>query len=76
MNRCEKTPLLPLPLASSHWALLHTSPPKGAQLEPRQGWVLLAHGETVGHGAPRHQTLALVINRYLPTPPSTTARPT
>ena len=20
------------------------------------GWVLLAHGETVGHGAPRHQT--------------------
>ncbi|MGP1461449.1 MAG: hypothetical protein ACTTKF_07730 [Bacteroides sp.] len=27
------------------------------------GWVLLAHGETVGHGAPRHQPRASMINR-------------
>ena len=35
--------------------------PLGAPLKPHPlvGWVLLAHGETMGHGASRHQRLAL-----------------
>ena len=35
-------------------------PRKGAQLEPHLlvGWGILAHGETVGHGALRHQRRA------------------
>ena len=39
-------------------ALSHNSPPKGGHcLNPTywMGWVLLAHGETVGHGALRHK---------------------
>ena len=56
-----------LPRPSLLGAAPHVAPEGGgAQLEPRQGWVLLAHGETVGHGAPRHKrrTLLALLTRY------------
>ena len=42
-----------------HIALNKMRPLQGALLKHHQlvGWGLLAHGETVGHGAPRQQTL-------------------
>ena len=58
MNRCEKTPLNSF--THPYWALSIHRPLKGAPLKPHLlvGWGILAHGETVGHGALRHKRRA------------------
>ena len=57
---CYQTDL-PFTAHCAYWALPHTSPPfRGHNLNPTywMGWVLLAQGSTLGHGASRHQCFA------------------